>query len=70
MCLPTARQPSTSAIGSRLLLDCLALTARGPQALQDAMRELRGAGVVKVNHMPGEANPADLFTKVPWETGV
>ena len=27
------------------------------------MRELRGAGVVKVNHMPGEANPADLFTK-------
>ena len=28
------------------------------------MRELRGAGVVKVNHMPGEANPADLFTKV------
>ena len=24
----------------------------------------RGAGVVKVNHMPGEANPADLFTKV------
>ena len=28
------------------------------------MRELRGAGVVKVNHMPGEANPADLFTKI------
>ena len=22
------------------------------------------AGVVKVNHMPGEANPADLFTKI------
>ena len=28
------------------------------------MRELRGAGVVKVNHMPGEVNPADLFTKI------
>ena len=28
------------------------------------MRELRGAGVVKVNHVPTELNPADLFTKV------
>ena len=28
------------------------------------MRELRGAGVVAVRHIPGETNPADLFTKV------
>ena len=28
------------------------------------MRELRGAGVVTVNHTPGVANPADLFTKI------
>ena len=28
------------------------------------MRELRGAGVVQVRHISGEANPADLFTKV------
>jgi hypothetical protein len=28
------------------------------------MRELRGAGVVVVRHIPGETNPADLFTKI------
>ena len=28
------------------------------------MRELRGAGVVLVRHIPGETNPADLFTKI------
>ena len=28
------------------------------------MRELRGAGVVEVAHVPTEHNPADLFTKV------
>ena len=28
------------------------------------MRELRGAGVVHVRHIPGESNPADLFTKI------
>ena len=28
------------------------------------MRELRGAGVVVVRHIPGDSNPADLFTKV------
>ena len=28
------------------------------------MRELRGAGVVTVAHVPTEFNPADLFTKV------
>ena len=28
------------------------------------MRELRGAGRVVVRHMPGESNPADLFTKI------
>ena len=28
------------------------------------MRELRGAGVVTVRHIPGDQNPADLFTKV------
>ena len=28
------------------------------------MRELRGAGVVEVAHVPTELNPADLFTKV------
>ena len=28
------------------------------------MRELRGAGRVVVRHIPGETNPADLFTKV------
>ena len=28
------------------------------------MRELRGVGVVKVRHIAGEANPADLFTKI------
>ena len=28
------------------------------------MRELRGAGVVMVSHVPTELNPADLFTKV------
>ena len=28
------------------------------------MRELRGAGVVDVVHLPGDANPADMFTKV------
>ena len=28
------------------------------------MRELRGAGVVVVRHIPGDSNPADLFTKI------
>ena len=28
------------------------------------MRELRGAGVVDVRHIPTDQNPADLFTKV------
>ena len=28
------------------------------------MRELRGAEVVVVRHIPGETNPADLFTKI------
>ncbi|MDC0526059.1 reverse transcriptase domain-containing protein, partial [bacterium] len=28
------------------------------------MRELRGAGVVRVRHIPGDTNPADLFTKI------
>ena len=28
------------------------------------MRELRGAGIVRVRHIPGETNPADLFTKI------
>ena len=28
------------------------------------MRELRGAGIVRVRHIPGESNPADLFTKI------
>lgn len=28
------------------------------------MRELRGAGVVNVSHIPTEDNPADLFTKI------
>ena len=28
------------------------------------MRELRGAGIVLLNHVPTELNPADLFTKV------
>ena len=28
------------------------------------MRELRGAGVVNVRHIPGDSNPADLFTKI------
>ena len=27
------------------------------------MRELRGAGVVTVRHIPGTENPADIFTK-------
>ena len=28
------------------------------------MRELRGAGHVVVRHIPGDTNPADLFTKI------
>ena len=28
------------------------------------MRELRGAGRVTVRHIPGDTNPADLFTKI------
>jgi len=28
------------------------------------MRELRGAGRVTLKHIPGETNPADLFTKI------
>ena len=28
------------------------------------MRELRGSGRVTVKHIPGETNPADLFTKI------
>ena len=28
------------------------------------MRELRGAQRVIVRHIPGETNPADLFTKI------
>ena len=32
------------------------------------MRELRGAGKVELEHMPGKANPADLFTKILGRT--
>ena len=28
------------------------------------MRELRGADIVTVRHIPGETNPADIFTKI------
>ena len=28
------------------------------------MREMRGAGVVTVTHVPTENNPADIFTKI------
>ena len=28
------------------------------------MRELRGAGVVRVRHIDGTENPADIFTKI------
>ena len=28
------------------------------------MRELRGAGMVTVEHIPTEENPADIFTKI------
>jgi len=28
------------------------------------MRELRGLGVVNVRHIPGDTNPADMFTKI------
>ena len=28
------------------------------------MRELRGAGIVTVRHVPGDTNCADLFTKI------
>ena len=28
------------------------------------MRELRGAGVINLRKVPGEVNPADLFTKI------
>ena len=28
------------------------------------MRELRGSGKVKLQHIPGKTNPADLFTKI------
>ena len=28
------------------------------------MRELRGAGIVNVKHIPGDSNPADIFTKI------
>ena len=28
------------------------------------MRELRGAGLVEVAHVPTDENPADLFTKI------
>ena len=28
------------------------------------MRELRGSGLVTIKHIPGETNPADLFTKI------
>jgi hypothetical protein len=28
------------------------------------MRELRGAGKATVKHIPGDSNPADLFTKI------
>lgn len=28
------------------------------------MREIRGAGIVVVRHVPGVYNPADLFTKI------
>ena len=31
---------------------------------QFKMRELRGAGRVVVRHIPGDVNPADLFTKI------
>ena len=34
-----------------------------PRGSKDA-RRLREAGTVNVNHMHGEANPADLFTKI------
>ena len=28
------------------------------------MRELRGMGMVNVRHIPGDTNPADIFTKI------
>ena len=28
------------------------------------MREMRGAGIVTVTHVPTEINPADIFTKI------
>ena len=28
------------------------------------MRELWGAGVVRLRHIPGDSNPADIFTKI------
>ena len=39
-------------------------TAQNSRHVDRKMRELRGAGRVTVRHIPGETNPADLFTKV------
>ena len=37
---------------------------QGHTTTKHKMRELRGAGRVTVRHIPGEENPADLFTKI------
>lgn len=44
--------------------DTAALYARHVDRKLFKMRELRGAGFVVVRHIPGETNPADLYTKI------
>ena len=41
-----------------------AQTSRHVDRKMFKMRELRGAGRVVVRHIPGDSNPADLFTKI------
>ena len=43
---------------------CNVSTARHIERRLFKMRELRGAGVVEVNHIATELNPADLYTKI------